>query len=105
MCNLVQNYSRQSDMFMPKISTFTSGVDKCKVTVKEKGYQIFIIYVVMHSSSFKEHIIEIYQSAQRRFKVHTISNSDGTNNRKNISLNKVIDTYDKHNKWLRIFEK
>ena len=105
MCNLAQNYSRQSDRFMPKISTFTSGVDKCNLTVKEKGYQIFIIYVLMNSSSFKEHIIEIDQSVKRRFKVYTISNSDGTNNRKKISLNKVINTYDKHNKWLRIFEK
>ena len=105
VCNLAQNYSRQSDRFMPKISTFTSGVDKCKLTGKEKGYQLFIIYIVMTSSLFKEQIIAIDQSAQRRFKVHTITNSDGTKKRKKIFLNKVIDTHDKYNKWLRIFEK
>ena len=103
--NLAKNYSRQSDRFMPKISTFISGIDKCKLTGKEKGYQLFIIYVVMNSSSFKDKIISIDQSSQKRYKVHTIESTDGKKKRKKILLNKVIDTNDKYNKWLRIFEK
>ena len=90
---------------MPKISTFASGVDECKLTGKEKGYQLFIICIVIYSSSFKEQIIAIDQSTQRWFKVHAITNSDGTKNREKISLNKVIDAHDKHNKWLRMFKK
>ena len=103
--NLALNYSRQSDRFMPKISTFTSGIDKCKLTGKEKGYQLFIIYIVMNSSMLKENIISMDYASQRRFKVHTITNSDGKKKRHKILLNKVIDTHDKYNKWLRIFEK
>ena len=53
VCDLAQNYSRQSDKFMPNVSNFTSGVDKCKLTGKEKGYQLFVICIVMNSSCFR----------------------------------------------------
>ena len=59
----------------------------------------------MNSSLFRGLIIETYQSAQRRFKVHGVKISDGVKNRKKNCLNKVIETHDKCNKWLKIFEK
>ena len=102
--NMAQNYSRQSDRFMPKVSTFSSGIDKCKLTGKEKGYQLFMIYLIMNSSSFKREVMSLDMSSQKRYKIISTTREDGSKTKTKFMFHKVLDTSQKYNKWLRIFE-
>ena len=99
-----RNYSRQSDRFMPNINLFGSGIDKSKLTGHEKGDQLFMIYMVMCSETFKREIVDIDSKSQKRYNVVTTTDTNGNKKRVKVFKHKVIDTTSKYNKWMKVFE-
>ena len=104
--NASQYFARQSDRDMPNIGLFKKGIQKTKLTGREKGDQLFVLYLVFNSSMFKTEVVEIETKTRRRFKI--LKTNDSPSNRarkKRIEFEKILDSNEKFNKWLRLFEK
>lgn len=98
------NYSRQSDISFPSISSFKIGIDKVKLTGKERENQLFAIHLAMLPQNNKALLVNSERSSQNKFRIRREKHSNGSTRTKRIKLQKILDTNDKFNKWLDLFE-
>ena len=93
-----KRFSRQSNRNMPNMRMFINGTNKAKLTGKENGYQLFIVFLVMTMPSFKKGIIDIENRSQQRW------TKDPKDSSERIYFSKLINNSEKYNKWLKLFE-
>ena len=86
---------RQSDRNMPNIVNFCNGLMKDKTTGMEKENQLFVLYLALLPTMVRDKIIEIDKKSIARSKVK----KDDT-----IIYDKLLDTSNKFDRWLRLFE-
>ena len=86
---------RQSDRNMPNIVNFRNGLMKDKTTGMEKENQLFVLYLALVPSMVRDKIIDIDNKSTARSKVK----KDDT-----ITYDKLLDTTNKFDRWLRLFE-
>ena len=97
-------HSRQSDRSMFTISPFQIGIDKLKLTGKEKGSQLFMIYLALLLPQVKNKIVSLETSSPNKFKVKKHTNEDGRIVRTKMKLPKIMDSNSKYNRWVAVFE-
>ena len=93
-----ERFSRQSNRNMPKLGMFINGTNQAKLTGKENGYQLFIVYLVMTMPSFKTEIIKTEKDSPQKW------TKDPEDSKKRIYSSKLINNFEKYNKWLKLFE-
>ena len=102
--NMSIDLNRQSDRDMPTISMFNNGIDKVKLTGRERGSQLFMIYITMIVTPHKNKFVELEQKSAQRYKIVTTTNPDNTKTKKRIIFNRLMDSNVKYNKWLSLFQ-
>ena len=99
--NMANSVSQQSDRIMPNIRPFRIGIEKIKLTGKERLSQLFMIWITLLPSKHRQYLISIESTSSKKYRIYT-NRYDNTKVR--VKLDKILDTDTKYSKWLDIIQ-
>ncbi len=87
---------RQSDREMPSIHQFKNGLMKEKLTGMERYGQLFVLFLAFLPTKVREKIVQLDNNSPNRY--------TKINNNEKIIHPKIINTGNKFDKWLLLFQ-
>ena len=98
---MANSVSQQSDRNMPNIRPFRIGIEKIKLTGKERLSQLFMIWIALLPSKHRQYLISIEKTSSNKYRIYTNRYND---TKVRVNLDKILDTDIKYRKWLGIIE-